>query len=78
MIRIASSVRRESRGSHYRSDCPETDPDSLYNIVIELEGDGTPVWDKRPVKFTRRLPEDLLGDTAIPTTPPKMEARTEA
>jgi succinate dehydrogenase / fumarate reductase flavoprotein subunit/fumarate reductase flavoprotein subunit len=78
MMRVAATLRQESRGSHYRTDCTETDPDGLYNIFLQRKPDGEMSWEKSPVKFTRRQPEDLLGDTAIPTAPPRMEARTEA
>ena len=78
MMRVAATLRQESRGSHYRSDCAETDPDGFYNIFLQRKGDGEMIWEKLPVQFTRRQPEALLGDTAIPTAPPRMEARTEA
>ncbi len=36
----SARLRRESRGSHYRSDYPDTDPEMQRQILVRLDGDG--------------------------------------
>jgi len=51
-------VREESRGSHFRSDCPEQDDKRwLRFIVAKKQTDGRVRIDLRPVKFSRRRPD---------------------
>jgi succinate dehydrogenase flavoprotein subunit len=51
-------VREESRGSHFRSDCPERDDERwLRFIVAKKQPDGRVRIDLRPVKFSRRRPD---------------------
>ena len=51
-------VREESRGSHFRSDCPEQDDERwLRFIVAKKQPDGRVRIDLRPVKFSRRHPD---------------------
>ena len=67
LIQTAASLRDESRGSHYREDFPDTRSDGLYNIVLTSENDGGIAAARRPVSFTRRRPDQLRGDTVIPS-----------
>lgn len=78
MIRVSAAQRKESRGSHFRSDFDQTSDSGLYNIILNRDGAGRIRTRSRPVRFSRRTPEDLAGDTVIPTSAPTMEARTEA
>ena len=78
LIRISAGLRTESRGSHFRSDYDQVSDDGLYNIVLEPRSNGETRAERVPVTFTRLRPEDLAGDTVIPTSQPTMEARTEA
>ena len=50
-------TRRESRGSHYRSDYPESDDSSwLCNVMVQQDSGSTPkVW-QEDVAFTRLRP----------------------
>jgi hypothetical protein len=59
-------LRTESRGSHYREDFPEIEQENLYNIYLKKDIGGVILAEKRPVKFTRRNPEQLRGETVIP------------
>ena len=78
LIRISAGLRTESRGSHFRSDYDQVSDDGLYNIVLEPRSNGEIRAERVSVTFTRLRPEDLAGDTVIPTSQPTMEARTEA
>jgi succinate dehydrogenase / fumarate reductase flavoprotein subunit/fumarate reductase flavoprotein subunit len=66
LISKSAALRTESRGSHYREDFPEIDQQNLYNIYLKKDIDGAIHSEKRPVKFTRRNPEQLRGETVIP------------
>jgi succinate dehydrogenase / fumarate reductase flavoprotein subunit/fumarate reductase flavoprotein subunit len=65
LIGAAADLRAESRGSHYREDFPHTDGAWLKNIYLKRDANGRLHADVRPVRFSRRKPEDLAGDTVI-------------
>ncbi len=75
LIGAAANLRAESRGSHYREDFPRTDDTWLKNIYLKRGADEHLQEDVRPVRFTRRKPEDLRGDTLIATTAPVAAAQ---
>ena len=66
LIHAGASLRKESRGSHYREDYVTTSDEFLVNIHLRKEEDGRLHQEIRPVAFTRRVPSDLQGETVIP------------
>ena len=67
LIHASASLRTESRGSHFREDFPDPNPDFLVNVYLRKQADGTLCSELRPVAFTRRTLESLRGETVIPT-----------
>jgi len=66
LIHAAAGERKESRGSHYREDYPESSDDFLVNIILQRQADGSLRRAVEPVAFSRLHPRDLQGDTVIP------------
>ena len=61
LIAYSALERDESRGSHYRDDCPQTGDEDLYNVYIKKEGDAA-VIEPDPVPLRRsHTAEDLRG-----------------
>jgi fumarate reductase flavoprotein subunit len=55
LIARSALERTESRGSHFRRDCPEPSPVLVNVYVASTEGAGPKVWTE-PVRLTRRAP----------------------
>jgi succinate dehydrogenase/fumarate reductase flavoprotein subunit len=56
MIVASALARRESRGSHYRSDHPESDDEQyLQNVYVKQDDERLHLW-LEPVLFTRLQP----------------------
>jgi succinate dehydrogenase/fumarate reductase flavoprotein subunit len=55
MIVASALHRKESRGSHYRSDYQDPDNHYLQNISLRRDGEGMRLW-LEPVQFTRLQP----------------------
>ena len=56
LIAYSALERDESRGSHYRDDCPETQDEDLYNVYMKREGTAA-VIERKPVTFNRLNPK---------------------
>jgi succinate dehydrogenase / fumarate reductase flavoprotein subunit len=53
-IALSALERRESRGGHFRDDCPDKDPAyAKFNLVIKKGPDGRPQLRREPVKAMR-------------------------
>ena len=59
---LSALARTESRGSHYRSDYPQSnDEEWIRNVLLCADNDGNPsVWDEE-VSFARLRPGDAVG-----------------
>lgn len=55
LIAQSALARRESRGAHYRRDCPERTPGPPYAVYVRQTEAGPAVWEA-PVAFTRAMP----------------------
>lgn len=66
MVALSAQIRTESRGSHYRSDFPETDHENWLNNIFGIKGsDGDPVFHTKEVKQTRIKVSELDAHTTI-------------
>lgn len=59
LVAHAALCRRESRGAHYRSDAPQTDPQWLKRIRLSPDANGEIAVTTEPIPFTRLMPPDL-------------------
>lgn len=64
MVTRSALARKESRGAHYRSDFPSSDPQWLKRIQIAPDGQGGMKLSSLPLAFTRLTPPELLGTRA--------------
>jgi succinate dehydrogenase flavoprotein subunit len=55
LIAESALARRESRGAHYRRDCPERTPGPPYAVHVRQTEAGPAVWEAA-VAFTRAMP----------------------
>jgi succinate dehydrogenase/fumarate reductase flavoprotein subunit len=59
MVTRSALYRRESRGAHYRSDMPASDPQWLKRIRLVPDGHGSMRLSVLPIAFTRVVPPEL-------------------
>jgi succinate dehydrogenase/fumarate reductase flavoprotein subunit len=59
MVTRSALFRRESRGAHYRSDMPASDPQWLKRIRLVSDGHGGMTVSLLPIAFTRVVPPEL-------------------
>jgi succinate dehydrogenase/fumarate reductase flavoprotein subunit len=64
MVTRSAIVRRESRGAHYRSDMPASDPQWLKRIRLIADGHGGMTVSLLPIAFTRVVPPELSSAQA--------------
>jgi succinate dehydrogenase/fumarate reductase flavoprotein subunit len=65
MVARSALHRRESRGAHYRSDLPESDPQWLKRIRLVSDGHSGMTLSVLPIAFTRVLPPELSTGTGL-------------
>jgi fumarate reductase flavoprotein subunit len=63
LIAMSAVERQESRGAHYRRDCPAADPGTPYVVRVRRVA-ANPMVSREPVAFTRRRPEDRAAPVA--------------
>jgi succinate dehydrogenase/fumarate reductase flavoprotein subunit len=66
LIAMSAIERRESRGAHFRRDCPTADPGAPYAIRVRRVGSG-PAVTREPVALTRATPDGAVRATALGT-----------
>ncbi|MBM3220560.1 MAG: FAD-binding protein [Candidatus Rokubacteria bacterium] len=66
LITMSAAERRESRGAHYRRDCPMTDPGPPYVVRVRRVGSGPGVT-REPVALTRATPPETATPAAVET-----------
>jgi succinate dehydrogenase/fumarate reductase flavoprotein subunit len=59
MVARSALHRRESRGAHYRSDLPQSDPRWLKRIRLVSDGQSGMTLSDLPIAFTRVVPPEL-------------------
>jgi len=59
MVTRSALHRKESRGAHYRSDLPQSDPQWLKRIRMISDGNGGMNLSEQPIEFTRVTPPEL-------------------
>ena len=59
MVARSALHRKESRGAHYRSDLPQSDPQWLKRIRMISDGNGGMNLSVQPIEFTRVTPPEL-------------------
>jgi succinate dehydrogenase/fumarate reductase flavoprotein subunit len=64
MVARSALFRKESRGAHYRSDFPASDPQWLKRIQIISDGHGGMELSTLPIAFTRVTPPELVAAAA--------------
>lgn len=64
LIAASALERRESRGAHYRRDCPSPDPSPVFTVRVQQRNGAPAVW-RAPVAFTRIAPPDR-APVAVP------------
>ncbi len=58
MVVASSKAREETRGAHFRQDFPKQRDDyGLFNNILKRGSNGSPVIEKKPVRFTRETLE---------------------
>lgn len=64
IVALSAILRRESRGSHFRSDFPHQDNKNYLINYFVKQVNGEPQFETRPVQLTRMVPPDLEASAA--------------
>ena len=63
-VAYGALTRTESRGAHFRRDCPAPDAGPLFSVHVQRRNESAAVW-RQPVALTRARPP---AGAAMPTT----------
>jgi len=70
LVARSALCRTESRGAHYRSDWPQSNPEWLKRICLAADGHGGSTLSLLPIDFGRLTPPELADAQPAARTPP--------
>ena len=69
LVARSALCRTESRGAHYRSDWPQSNPEWLKRVCLASDGNGGSTLSLLPIDFGRLTPPELADGQPAARTP---------